>query len=122
MVAGPLSHSCCSTANSAPGNSGVSRRMARLLLSERVEKAVASYAEGTATGLLRRRRSNPGLLRRRRSNPGLLRRRHSNPASYAEGVAQHSPGSRQRTLGTETAEFPYPEGVAQAYPCATPSG
>src|SRR5207253_2679119 len=44
--------------------------------------------------------------------------------SYAEGVAQHSPGSRQRTLGTETRGRLYPERVAQgqSHPLCNPFG
>ena len=45
--------------------------------------------------------------------------------SYAEGVAQHSPGSRERTLGKDIRFRVFcPEGVAQGIDalCATPFG
>src|SRR5713226_958515 len=45
---------------------------------------------------------------------------------YPEGVALHSPGSRQRTLGRREAQIPTPKGLdktsSDVASCATPFG
>src|SRR5438309_2356038 len=63
------------------------------------------------------------FLRRRRYTRFAPQRLHN--ISYAEGVAQHSPGSRERTLGTAISQVRLPRrGCTEPIPppCATPSG